>query len=92
MSHGPASVLVLFKTLTLVVGGLITYFAYRAYVRTSSPALRALTIGFGFVTVGSLLAGLLDQLLQVDNSWALIIESGFTLAGFAVILYSLYVD
>lgn len=45
------------KTLTLVFGGLITYFAYSAYHRTRIPALRALTIGFGTVTVGAFLAG-----------------------------------
>lgn len=81
-----------FKTLTLLLGGLITYYSYRAYRRTGSPALRALAVGFGTVTVGSLLAGIVDQFLPIGPNSALVVESAFTTVGFAVILYSLYVD
>jgi hypothetical protein len=97
MVHGP-SLLVFFKTATLVLGGLITYFAYKASARTGSSALRALALGFGVVTVGSLIAGGLDLGLQftglVDTyrMAAPIVESIFTAVGFLIILYSLYVD
>jgi len=97
MVHGP-SLLVFFETATLVLGGLITYFAYKAYDRTGAPALGALTIGFGVVTIGSLVAGGLDLGLQfaslIDNyrMAALIVESAFTAVGFLIILYSLYLD
>ncbi|MFB6135448.1 MAG: hypothetical protein ABEJ04_01690 [Halobacteriaceae archaeon] len=80
------------KTLTLLLGGLVTYFALKAYRRTGAPALRALTVGFGFVTLGSLLAGVADQLLSVDTQYALLVESVLTAVGFAVIIYSLYAD
>lgn len=89
------SVLVIaFKTLTLVIGGLITYFAAKAYRRTDSPALRALAIGFGFVTVGAMLAGAADQFIlgTDDRTAALAIESLLTTVGFGVILYSLYAE
>lgn len=97
MVHGP-SLLVFSKTATLILGGLITYFAYKAYVRTGAPALRALAIGFGVVTAGSMIAGGIDIGLQVTGtvdryrSAALVVESLFTAAGFLIILYSLYVD
>jgi hypothetical protein len=81
------------KTLTLLLGGTITLFAYRAYRRTGIPALRALTIGFGVVTVGTLLAGAVDLLAPgLERETALIVESSLTVVGFAVILYSLYVE
>lgn len=81
------------KTVGLVLGGLITYYSFKAYRRTDSPALRALAVGFGVVTLGALLAGVVDQLLPgVDPNVALAVESLFTTAGFGVILYSLYVD
>lgn len=89
MTH-VTTIVVAFKTLTLVLGGLITYFAYQAYSRTNSKSLRSLTIGFGFVTIGALLAGAVDQLMNVDQSWALAAESALTTVGFAVIVYSLY--
>jgi len=83
-----------FKTLTLILGGLITYFSYRAYKRTQAPSLRALSIGFGLVTAGSLLAGvsnlLLNQFIDVPVYISLTIESGLTMIGFGVIVYSLY--
>jgi hypothetical protein len=82
---------VVLKTLTLVLGGLITYYSVRAYRRTGSRSLRALAIGFGFVTVGSLLAGVADVVLQTRLETGLLIESALIAVGFAVIVYSLYV-
>ncbi len=84
------TLIVVMKTLTLVLGGLITYFAFKAYRRTGAPSLRLLTIGFGVVTVGSLLAGVLDQIVQVGFQVGLLVESGLVALGFAVIVYSLY--
>ena len=89
--HITTAVLVL-KTLTLVLGGMITYYSYRAYRRTASRALRALALGFGIVTLGALFAGIVDQLVAVNPNLALVVESLFTTIGFAIILYSLYIE
>jgi len=86
------NIVVAFKTVTLLLGALITYFAYRAYRRTDSSALGALAVGFGIVTIGALLAGSIDQFLAYDRRTALLIESALTMVGFAVILYSLYAE
>ena len=79
-----------FKTLTLVLGGFITYLAYKAYRRTRSRSLAALSVGFGIVTLGTLLAGVVDQLLDADFLTGLLIESALIAFGFLVIVYSLY--
>lgn len=86
------SVVVVLKTLTLVLGGVITYLAYKAFRRTGSVALRSLTVGFGLVTIGALVAGVADQVLGLQTEIALIAESALAAAGFAVIVYSLYVQ
>jgi hypothetical protein len=91
MSH-LTSVVVILKSITLVLGGLITYLAYKAFRRTGSRSLRSLTVGFGLVTLGALLAGVADQLLVAQTEVALILESVLTAVGFAVIVYSLYAD
>jgi hypothetical protein len=86
------TVVIALKTLTLALGGLITFFAFKAYRRTGSPALRALTIGFGIVTLGALLAGVADQALHLRRDTVLVIESALSAVGFAAIAYSLYAD
>ena len=91
MSH-LASLVVVLKTVTLVLGGTITYLAYKAYRRRGGAPLGALTVGFGLVTLGALLAGFADQLLALPTEVALILESALTAAGFGVIVYSLYVE
>jgi hypothetical protein len=79
------------KTITLLLGGLITYFGYRAWRRTGARSLRALTAGFGFVTVGSLLAGVADVIFGTPIEVGLLIESSLIAIGFGIIVYSLYV-
>lgn len=92
MTPSLTTVVVALKTLTLLLGGSITLYAFRAYRRTGSAALRALAVGFGAVTLGALLAGIVDQLSPLDPELALVVESLFTTVGFAVVLYSLHVE
>ena len=79
-----------FKTLTLILGGLITYLAYKSYTRTKSRSLGSLAVGFGIITLGAFLGGVVDQLLDAEFQLGLLIESGLIAAGFVVIVYSLY--
>ena len=84
--------LAIVKTLVLVVGGVITYFSLKAYRRTRQRALGYLTVGFGLVTLGFVLAGMLYELLEVHLVTGILLESLLVLAGFLVIAYSLYVQ
>ncbi|MFC5278148.1 hypothetical protein ACFPM1_05145 [Halorubrum rubrum] len=80
------------KTAILVLGGSITYYALRAFERTGDRSLRALGIGFGVVTVGALVGGVSHQIIGADLAVGIAIDSLLTAAGFAVIVYSLYVE
>ncbi|WP_425498351.1 DUF7521 family protein [Halogeometricum salsisoli] len=80
------------QTGILILGGLITYFSFKAYRRTGEPSLRALALGFGIVTFGAIVAGILDVVLQTDLVIGLLVDSLITLVGFAIITYSLYVE
>jgi len=97
MVHIPGSQIgiVVSKTLILILGGLITYYSYQAYRRTGTPAHKWLTVGFGVVTVGAILGGVLD--LVVGNIYgedlivtSVFVSSSLTAVGLGVILYSLY--
>jgi hypothetical protein len=85
-------VLVAVKTGTLTLGGLITFLSLKAYQRTGERALRALGVGVGLVTLGALLAGVGHQFTGLSLAHSIIIESGLTFVGFAVIVYSLYAE
>ncbi len=76
----------------LLLGGLITYYSYRAYQRTGSRSLRALAGGFALVATGSLVGGLMHTVVGVDVLLSLVVESVLTAAGFALLLYSLYAE
>ena len=86
------SLVVALKTATLVLGGLITYFAASAYRRTGARPIGALAVGFGLVTLGALLAGAAQQAFGFDTDAVLVIEAALSTAGFGVILYSLYAE
>lgn len=80
------------KTVTLVLGGLITYFSFRAYRQTRAKPIGALALGFALVTLGALVAGVAHQGFDVDTDLVLLVEGALMAAGFGVILYSLYTD
>ena len=84
--------LVATKTAILLLGGSIAFFAYKAYRRTGDPSLRALVIGFSFVTIGALLGGIADQVLNVELATGVVINSTLTAIGFAVIVYALFLE
>jgi hypothetical protein len=108
MSPHVTPILVALKTITLLLGALITYFSWKAYRRSQLEALWYLAVGFGIVTAGILIAGVFDQLFRLNLlspsvlpgglgtqavvDTALAFESAVTALGFAVIVYSLYTD
>lgn len=82
---------VLAKTATLVFGGIITFYTFRAFRRTGSPALRSLTVGLGLLTLGGFLSGGTQDLVGSSATLGIGINSTLIAAGFASMTYSLYV-
>ncbi|MFC7115289.1 hypothetical protein ACFQH2_10480 [Natronoarchaeum sp. GCM10025703] len=82
--------LAIVKTLILILGTVITYYAFKAYRRTQNTALGALALGFGTITLGSFLAGVATDVLNVPLALGVLIESLLVLVGFVIIAYSLY--
>jgi hypothetical protein len=91
MPHVETAIVVA-KTITLVLGGLVTYLAFKAYRRTRAAALRALALGFGIITLGAIVAGIVDLLTGLGLLYGVLVQSTLTMVGFAVITYSLYAD
>lgn len=90
MSFALETYVIVTNTITLLCGGTVTLLARRAYHRTGSPALGALTVGLGLVTAGALLAGGLHQFFGVAFATSVGVQSTFTAVGFTILAYSLY--
>lgn len=78
------------KAIVLVLGGLITHLAYKAYRRRGSPELRWFSVGFGIITLGAFLGGVLDLVIGVRLATGVFVESILLALGFAVLAHALY--
>jgi hypothetical protein len=82
-------VLVTVRLVVLVLGVLITYYSLVAYRRTRTHYLRNASIGFGIITLGVFIEGVLFEFGGLDLALVHIIESVAIGLGFAVLLISL---
>ncbi|WP_255199020.1 DUF7521 family protein [Halorarius litoreus] len=87
-----ASAIIVVKTVILLLGGAITYIAYRAYRRTHSASLQMLGIGFAVITLGAFLTGGATLLFTLSLEAGVLINSIFVAVGLAVIMYSLHLE
>ncbi|WP_225336330.1 DUF7521 family protein [Halomicrobium urmianum] len=86
-----ATVLVIVVVIsTVLVGGCIAYLAHRAARRSESSPMYLFSYGFGVLTVGVALSGLLVVLFRLDAKEGLLIHGVFVLVGFGLLLRSLY--
>jgi len=74
--------------LILILGGIVVFYAMRAYGRTKSGAMLLLGLGFAFVTAGAAIAGVLYSVTG-DLTIAESAQAASQVVGFFVIVYSL---
>lgn len=78
------------QALILVFGGVVVYYAYRAYGRTKSQAMLLLAIGFAVVTLGAIVAGILyNFVVGTELDTVLTLQAYSQVVGFFIIVYSL---
>lgn len=76
------------QALILVFGSVVMYYAYRAYGRTKSQAMFLLGVGFAFVTLGAIAAGILYNAgTALDD--VITLQAYSQALGFFIIVYSL---
>lgn len=76
-------------TVIFAFGGAITVFAYRAFARTGSKQLKALAVGFGIMTAGTLLGIGSFQIGVLALQYAVAVQSLAIAVGFVTLAYSL---
>jgi len=77
------------QTLILIFGGVVVYYASKAYGRTKSQAMLLLAVGFACVAVGAVAAGIIYNLNTGDLSTPITVQAYTQAIGFLVIVYSL---
>ena len=78
------------QALILVFGGVVVYYASRAYGKTKSQAMLLLALGFAFVALGALAAGILYNLVLPGDLGTVVTVQAYSQAiGFFIIVYSL---
>jgi len=82
--------LVIAKLITLGLGLLITKQAYRGYRAHGSEPMLYVAVGFLFISVGSVIEGLLFDVVGLSIFLAGTIQTSLVAVGMIVILYSLY--
>ncbi|MDS0478135.1 hypothetical protein [Natrinema sp. 1APR25-10V2] len=83
------AILLVVRTLVLALGILITYYSFEAYRRTGTYYMRNAAIGFGIITLGVFIEGVLFEFGGLDLALVHIIESVAIGLGFVVLLISL---
>mgnify|MGYP007116971786 CR=1 FL=1 len=83
------AVLVAVRLAVLALGILITYYSFEAYRRTGTYYMRNAAIGFGIITLGVFIEGVLFEFAGVDLAIVHVIESVAIGLGFVVLLISL---
>ena len=78
------------QALILIFGSVVVFFALRAFRRTKSQAMLLLALGFGFVTAGAVVAGVIFNVANVrDLATVETVQAASQAAGFFIIVYSL---
>ncbi len=78
------------KIIALLLGAYIVYLAYRGYRRNASKPRLYVALGFGLITLGTLLEGVLFVIVQSDILTATATGTVVTAIGFLVMIYSIY--
>lgn len=84
------TVLVIAKLITVGLGLLIAYQAYRGYRVHGSEPMLYVAIGFLFISIGGVIEGVLFDVAGLSIFMAGAIQTAIVAVGMFIILYSLY--
>jgi len=78
------------KLIALILGSFIVYLAYKGYRRNAAKPLLYTSLGFGLITAGTILEGILYVILGEDLLPAITAGTAVTVLGFIAIIFSIY--
>lgn len=78
-----------FQLAIVALGAVTVYYGGRSYLKTKNKSMLFLAVGFSFVTIGAVAAGILFEILKFDLVSVETVGAGFEVLGFALIVYSI---
>jgi uncharacterized membrane protein len=84
------ALLLVVKLAALVLGGVVSLMAYRAYDRTRIAGLQYFAMGLAVITLGTVLVGAFHHLGGASITLGMVLESVIICAGFVVMIFGLY--
>lgn len=82
--------LIIAKLVTMLLGVLIAYQAYRGYRRSGSQPMLYVAIGFVLISVGAVIEGILFDVFHFSIFDAGTVQTAIVAVGMLCILYALY--
>jgi hypothetical protein len=82
--------LVIAKLVTMALGFIIAYQAYRGYRRSSSQSILYLAIGFAIISFGAIIESILFDVVGLTFHNAGTVATAIVAIGMFTILYALY--
>ena len=83
------NVLRILQVVIVLLSVVVIYYATRGYGKTKSRSMLFLAIGFFFITIGAISAGLLFEFLKYDLTTVDTVEATCQVVGFLLIVYSI---
>ncbi len=77
------------KGVIVLLGSMIALLSYLAYRSQKASLMLYIAIGFGLLTLGSVIEGILFEILGAPLDHAHVVESATVLVGFLVLTYRL---
>lgn len=81
--------LTIVKVATVIIGLIVSYLAYRGYVRNSSLPMLFVAFGFILLSTGTICGSILKSIIGLSHHTAALIESSVMASGMVSVLYSL---
>lgn len=83
-------ILRILKIAIVMLGSLLVYLSMKSYLRHNRKEMLTVAFGFTFITIGSVLAGILFEFLGNTLLDVNIVEGAMVVIGFALLTYSIY--
>lgn len=82
--------LIVVKFSALILGGIVSGMAYKAYRQTQMEGLQYFAAGLAVITIGTFFVGFFHHIVGISTIAGMLVESLIICAGFVIMIFGLY--